>query len=256
MKILISSLGRSGSKILQQNTQTYLVAKYGQDNVLTAEKVVASGFNVKALGLGAFFDIGAYNGGIKSILPESYENGVLQNDPLLDVNAELVKRTKLVKTTDKHLVVQDRWTQKRIKNELILAGIESSFDRQIVIHRNLRDWVLSAALEVLTGTTSKNVYQEKAILNAIANKLHVERSLVEDLIRQHKAFEAKSWSESAIHVDFDQIVNATNSEQLCALIGCEFFPITIRTNVVEFGQNKERMIENLEEVLQIIQENI
>jgi hypothetical protein len=235
MKILITTMARSGSKLLQHNIELYLKSFGSTLNV----DFISPG---PTRGLGEFFvGKGKDNQYLKKANIDAFGQLFFEEfDNPIDVDDENNSRINILKQTSYNFVVKCLEM-----NVSIIDELAPLMDRVYILKRDKQQCILSNIVSRYT-----NIYSIEQ-LNKVDRKITftVDKSIVEEYKIKYDNFYKRDRYKNAIDINFEDLINLNDSSEFCKLLYLTHNTFEFFKNTTKFGDHKFAMIENIDQVI-------
>jgi hypothetical protein len=242
MKIAINSLPRCGTKFLQANFHRYI--KSAGYNVLCPNSFdsILEPFNFPdhELELNVTLTTIDYIDNQQIHFKKTHRVSI-------DLHTEIVNRYKyLTSLKDKS------WVYKRtpwIRFDPILYESAVDLDKSVsVIRTDFFDHALSFALAKQLDIWAPTVELEEAIKTHTSQQINVNENEFTSAYKWIKGYSKVKWVDNIQVVNFYDMVKLKNSKEFCEFFQLPFVEFDYHQFVVEYGDNKRKMVSNIKQL--------
>jgi hypothetical protein len=241
MKIAINSLPRCGTKLLQANLHRYI--KSAGYDVLCPDSFdsILEPFNFVDHELG----LQVTKTGIDSIDKHKINYKVIYQNPQ-SLHTEIINRFT-------HLTsLKQSWVYKRtpwVRFDPILYESAVELDKCISVMRSdsfdhALSFVLAKQLDIWAPTEQLN----EAIKTHTIKQIKLDKNEFAIHYKWIKDYNNIKWAKDIQVVDFDKMVKLKNDREFCEFFQLPFVEFDFHKFVVEYGDNKRKMISNVSEL--------
>lgn len=235
MRILLISLPRCGSKFLQININSWLVAKNGHSLAHP---------NAPMIGFGELLhpDHAEQQGHLVE------RDGRLVLEPEgQDLLAELDHRISMFARSASVVAKIMPYQEPLEENEKRLRAMVASADRSYLLRRNVDDMRSSWLLSHRYGSWSPGIDQRRIIEDALANGSNTSNdagimSGIDHKIRVFNSIIERCGDLGITPIDFNNIIKLTGPADMCDLLGLPRAEFRWIGNMVEYGSLKAKLL--------------
>jgi len=246
MKIAINSLPRSGTKLLQANFHRYIKSA-GYDALCpeSFESILEPFYFSKD-----DRELGSSVTRIESI--DQYKINFKKYKFPRRVTDEIIERYKYLKS------LKQSWVFKRTPKgrfDPILYQSVVELDKSVAIKRyDFFDHALSLSLAKKLDIWAPTDQLNDAIKNHTIQQIKIEETEFAADYKWIKEYSKIKWVKDVQVVKFEEMVKLNNSKEFCDFFQLPFIEFNFHKFDIEYGDNKRKMISNIEELRLIANE--
>jgi hypothetical protein len=220
MKTLVLSLPRMGSKQITFNLYRYFRAKGDVSQIYPIIDIEPS--------LDEYLNIWHHR--FKCKLIRNGTNLIRTDIPIEIVSDEIEHRINILKELNGPYVIKH-------------------FPTVYTLYRNdIFSSALSVCVSEISKSWIKSVYQQNIISKLLNVPITVPVNRFGDVIRQILQYNKTYYAVATHKIEFNDICAATNSYEFCKLMDLEYIDFDFIMLGKEFGDNKEQMVSNIDEL--------
>ena len=244
-KIAIVSMPRTASKMVIGNFASYTVAKFGNVSKLLlddgivrncTDEFLNPGFQELFAGKAKLLDTGDVR-----ITAEAFDS----------LDQELIDRVWIFNQISKPAVL------KYFPFSKYMSITDSVLDRVDNIYylgrKDLFSHVLSCCISYQTNSWIANKIQENIIRDKIQNKISIPPELFRTVLKEFQHYSNICIGKSVF--EFDNIIQMRDAKDFCNMFKLEFVEFKFSNSDLEFTDNKELMINNIDELRKIMEDD-
>lgn len=250
MKLLILSLTRSGSKLLQSYIHNYLKC------CGSSQSFIIRNSNHEAFtGLDEFLSPGAEYSNVFAYIQE---NGIINFNykKIVDPTKEAYRRIEeIIKPLKENCVVKHRPSFRDIDDKNLSANVIESFDRIIILKR-INSFERSLSQHIATHFNSYSALDNRfknAVNSALKDPIIIDE---EKFLQNYKwgvdfvndNFKKFYQHKDCVEITFEQLITLKKSKELCNCLKLPYANFELNSNYFpkEYGELKFKMIKNLD----------
>jgi hypothetical protein len=236
MKTLVLSLPRMGSKQITFNLYRYLKARYGTVSEIYPVRDIEPS-------LDELFNTGHHR--FKCTLVRENNNLIRTDNIILSLSDELDNRKKLVYELDGPYVIKHFPIVDRSITDFLLNCVDNTY----VLHReDIFSTALSTCIGIISHSWIKSDFQQMIIDDWLRVPIVVPAHIFSERVMQSIRYKKTFCTNNARKIEFNDICAATNSYEFCKLMDLEYIDFDFIMLGKEFGDNKEQMVSNIDEL--------
>jgi hypothetical protein len=241
-KIAIVSMPRTASKVVMKNFSLYTIAKYGDISKLfldnnhvrpCTDEFLNPGFQELFVGRAKLLNTGDI---------------CITKIPFDNLSQELADRVQIVNQISKPVVLKYFPFRKYLDiTNPVLEFIDKTY---YLGRKDLFSHVLSSCISYQTNAWVPDEVQKNIIKDTIRNKISISEKLFRNILNEFRYYNASCYGKLVF--EFDDIIKLRDSRDFCDMFRLEFTEFKFTNSESEFVNNKELMINNIDDLRKIM----